>query len=137
MSDSINIPQRSAALLDHPRVKADRVLTEIIKAISDLDRYETLSRAELALFFGIILGKFSLLLDEIDEDSGDEKHALDTLHAIRDEVHELRVQLKPESVTRFEVIDHTGRVYSIRPCKIELSYQDDGRTLKVFVELRK
>ena len=40
---------------------------------------------------------------------------------------------------RFEVIDETGRAYvkgSIygSPVKIELSYQDDGRTLKVFVE---
>ncbi len=44
------------------------------------------------------------------------------------------------AVTRFEVIDHRknvshiGRVYSAQPCKITLSYQDDGRTLKVFVD---
>lgn len=37
-------------------------------------------------------------------------------------------------VTRFEVIDETGRVYSKRNCNIELSYQDDGRTLKVFIK---
>lgn len=37
-------------------------------------------------------------------------------------------------VTRFEVIDDSGRVYSIRSCAIELSYQDGGRTLKVFVK---
>ena len=36
-------------------------------------------------------------------------------------------------VTRFELIDDTGRVYSLRPCRVEWSYQDDGRTLKVFV----
>ena len=45
-------------------------------------------------------------------------------------------------VDRFEVIDDTGRAYvkgSIygSPVKVELSYQDDGRTLKVFVEPRK
>ncbi|MDH3042594.1 hypothetical protein QEN40_16580 [Gordonia alkanivorans] len=43
-----------------------------------------------------------------------------------------------EKVTRFEVIDHTtggrGRVYSRHDVSIELSYQDDGRTLKVFVD---
>lgn len=50
-----------------------------------------------------------------------------------------------ENVTRFEVIDHRtplvgepgtgyGRVFSARGCKIELSYQDDGKTLKVFVD---
>lgn len=42
-----------------------------------------------------------------------------------------------DKVTRFEVIDHRegglGRVYSMMPCSIMLSYQDDGRTLKVFV----
>ncbi len=37
-------------------------------------------------------------------------------------------------VTRVEVVDETGRVYSKWDCKIELSYQDDGRTLKVFVK---
>lgn len=43
-----------------------------------------------------------------------------------------------DRVDRFEVIDDTGRAYvkgSIygSPVKVELSYQDDGRTLKVFV----
>lgn len=44
-------------------------------------------------------------------------------------------------VDRFEVIDETGRAYvkgSIygSPVKVELSVQDDGRTLKVFVDKR-
>jgi ribosomal protein S28E/S33 len=43
-----------------------------------------------------------------------------------------------KTVDRIEVIDETGRAYvrgSIygTPVKVELSYQDDGRTLKVFV----
>ena len=37
-------------------------------------------------------------------------------------------------VTRFEVIDENGRVYQKWNCNIELSYQDDGRTLKVFIK---
>ena len=40
-------------------------------------------------------------------------------------------------VTRFEVIDHQhnmGRVYSVNPTKVSLSFQDQGRTLKVFLE---
>lgn len=44
-------------------------------------------------------------------------------------------------VTRVEVIDHraelgreAGRVYVVWDCKVELSYQDGGRTLKVFVQ---
>lgn len=44
-------------------------------------------------------------------------------------------------VTRFEVIDHTkplgsGRVFTRwleEPFSVKLSYQDDGRTLKVFL----
>ena len=36
-------------------------------------------------------------------------------------------------VTRFEVIDENGRVYQKWNCNVELSYQDDGRTLKVFI----
>lgn len=44
-----------------------------------------------------------------------------------------------KNVDRLEVIDETGRAYvrgSIYgiPVKIELSYQDNGKTLKVFVE---
>ena len=37
-------------------------------------------------------------------------------------------------ITRVEVVDETGRVYSKWDCSVELSYQDDGRTLKVFVK---
>ena len=42
-------------------------------------------------------------------------------------------------VTRFEVIDHTpngeGRAYIKRNInEIEISYQDDGRTLKIFLK---
>lgn len=36
-------------------------------------------------------------------------------------------------VTRFEVIDENGRRYRKHNCTIELSYQDDSRTLKVFI----
>ncbi len=36
-------------------------------------------------------------------------------------------------VTRFEVIDDTGRTYSKWDCKVEWQLQDEGRTLKVFV----
>lgn len=37
-------------------------------------------------------------------------------------------------VTRFEVIDEQGRRYTNNACAIELSYQDGGKTLKVFVK---
>ena len=47
------------------------------------------------------------------------------------------------AVTRFEVIDHRvvksapGRVFTARPCRVELSYQDGGTTLNVFVTDRR
>ena len=44
--------------------------------------------------------------------------------------------LQDQTVTRFEVIDENGRVYSKWNCKIELSYQDEGRTLKVFIKAK-
>ena len=43
-----------------------------------------------------------------------------------------------KKVTRFEVIDNTwagkGRVLAHYGCIVELSYQDDGKTLKVFLK---
>jgi hypothetical protein len=39
---------------------------------------------------------------------------------------------EPE-VTRVEVIDENGRVYTKWNCSVELSYQDNGRTLKLFI----
>jgi hypothetical protein len=43
-----------------------------------------------------------------------------------------------DKVTRVEVIDHNGRSYTNFDTnnKVELSYQDDGRTLKVFIDKR-
>lgn len=42
--------------------------------------------------------------------------------------------LGAKQVTRLEVIDDgVGRALTRRPCSIELSFQDDSRTLKVFV----
>lgn len=40
---------------------------------------------------------------------------------------------KTEDITRLEIIDEKGRAYTRWNCKIELSYQDGGRTLKIFV----
>lgn len=39
-----------------------------------------------------------------------------------------------EKVTRLEVIQDGERKFIKWDCAIELSYQDEGRTLKVFVE---
>lgn len=49
------------------------------------------------------------------------------------------VHIDTSKVNRIEVIDETGRVYVKgkmygSPVKVNLSLQDDGQTLKVFVE---
>jgi len=44
------------------------------------------------------------------------------------------VKSKKNEVTRLEVVDENGRSYTNNECKIELSYQDDDRTLKIFVK---
>lgn len=46
------------------------------------------------------------------------------------------VSEKPLEVTRVEVIDQDGRSYVNwhKDNKVELSLQDDGRTLKVFIK---
>ena len=44
---------------------------------------------------------------------------------------------KFKQVTRFEVIDEEGRSYTKYNVEdIELSFQDDGRTLKVFLKVK-
>lgn len=42
-----------------------------------------------------------------------------------------------KEVNRFEVIDENGRSYVKYDCNVELSYQDDGKTLKIFITKRK
>lgn len=44
------------------------------------------------------------------------------------------MQSENDKVTRFEVIDETGRAMVKYGVSVELSYQDDGRTLKVFLK---
>ena len=43
----------------------------------------------------------------------------------------------PETVTRLEVIDENGRSYvKYNISDIEFSVQDDGRTLKIFLQIK-
>lgn len=44
---------------------------------------------------------------------------------------------QPEKVSRLEVIGPNGRTLSVRNITLELHYQDDGRTLKVFYDVRR
>ena len=39
-------------------------------------------------------------------------------------------------VTRFEVIDENGRTYVRKGVRVTVSYQNGGRTLKVFISPR-
>ena len=51
---------------------------------------------------------------------------------LRKELKELKS--KSKNVTRFEVIDIEGTVYSRNNCCINQSLQDDGKTLKIYVD---
>lgn len=44
------------------------------------------------------------------------------------------MQSENDKVARFEVIDETGRAMVKYGVSVKLSYQDDGRTLKVFLK---
>lgn len=47
------------------------------------------------------------------------------------------MNIKPENITRVEVIDEKGRVYSELNLNVEISIQDGGKTMKVFVNKQK
>lgn len=42
--------------------------------------------------------------------------------------------MNTENITRLEVIDETGRLLVLHDVNVDLSLQDDGRTLKAFVK---
>lgn len=42
--------------------------------------------------------------------------------------------MKKVQISRFEVIDDKGRSYCAYDCEIKQSLQDDGRTLKIFIQ---
>ena len=43
-------------------------------------------------------------------------------------------RIRDKNINRFEVIDETGRVIVRYGVSVELNYQDDGKTLKVFLK---
>ena len=45
--------------------------------------------------------------------------------------------IEKTDITRVEIIDETGRVFSRWNQNVTLSYQDEGRTLKIFIESKK
>ena len=46
-------------------------------------------------------------------------------------------RIRDKNINRFEVIDETGRVVVKYDVSVELNYQDDGKTLKVFLKDKK
>ena len=43
-------------------------------------------------------------------------------------------RIRDKNINRFEVIDETGRVIVRHGVSVELNYQDDSKTLKVFLK---
>jgi hypothetical protein len=56
------------------------------------------------------------------------------VHGVMYELIEQAKEDDTSKVTRLEVIDTNGIVYQKWNCNVELSYQDDDRTLKVFIK---
>ena len=46
-------------------------------------------------------------------------------------------RIRDKTINRFELIDETGRVVVKYGVSVELLYQDDGKTLKVFLKDKK
>jgi hypothetical protein len=62
--------------------------------------------------------------------------ALDAdLHALSTLI-DATMQINNERLSRVTVVDESGRVYERRNLDVRLSLQDEGRTLKVFVNPR-
>ena len=71
----------------------------------------------------------ALVYEHIDHQA---RHLKEPLEANTPEPH--TSDTPQEGVTRLEVIDEDGRVYSRWDARIYLDYQDGGKTLKIFVE---
>jgi hypothetical protein len=65
------------------------------------------------------------------------KETYNDLYELVETVRQYEMNLNTDKVTRFEVIEHTeggrGRFYTKHNIKVDLSFQDDSKTLKVFV----
>ena len=46
-------------------------------------------------------------------------------------------RIRDKNINRFELIDETGRVIVKYDVSVELNYQDDGKTLRVFLKDKK
>lgn len=46
------------------------------------------------------------------------------------------MNISSTTVTRLEVIDETSRAYTRHDCQISIALDDEGKTLKIFVEQR-
>lgn len=62
-------------------------------------------------------------------------HYFSLRFSINYEIHLRKLKKsRKEKPNRLEVIDKNGRMYVNTNCTFELNYQDDGKTLKIFVK---
>jgi len=82
-----------------------------------------------------------LFIEQLEQKSFQETEGINQIHitidaneylTLKDQAKEMHKK-EQDNITRLEVIDNQGRQYVQWNCKIELSYQDNGKTLKVFV----
>lgn len=81
-----------------------------------------------------IIEKIEGLYDQAwSSNIGSNEAELEYKHLVADWI--LKQTKDNSKVTRLEVIDSKGRQYVAHGCSdVELSYQDEGRTLKIFLE---
>jgi hypothetical protein len=85
-------------------------------------------------FFGYIDGYTQCQEDMATTKEFMSKETLDEFFDLHDDDDFIDGDSDNSKVTRFEVIDENGRVYTKHNCTLELSYQDNSRTLKVFIK---
>ena len=91
-------------------------------------------RDALRELHAMVMGECPSLLNE--DSGGCARLDLEVRALLEEKMSQFFAQSKSEAVTRFEVIDESGRTYVRHGVRIRLVYQDDGRTLKVFLEAR-
>ena len=94
-----------------------------IKTQSDYIKYQAETIEKLRLNESVLLIQIKVLLDRlVDRETSLQNNKKD-------------VECHNNEITRFEVIDNDGRSYVRHNLNfITLSYQDNGKTLKVFLE---
>lgn len=132
---ALAVPETHAPTLEERRVAAYRQ-ARIFEP--NMDCYHA-AMAVYAAAFGKPDGEPTVILPDGSERQGWEiAHTVAPIpHGPKEQEPETPAPIDLSAVTRLEVIDEVGRVYSRWDVRIDPELQDDGRTLKLFVSHRR